>query len=119
MENLYCSLIIIARDRNLNFALSGDRAEMSVVGEGDVVGGVPVEADCDSDYDYDHDYDDDYRSCFHHHHNHRCLYHCGHNCQEPVAAHGKGNGVQHIVDRSNHLFVIKLDVVLMRVRKKR
>ena len=44
MENLSCSLIIIARDRNLNFALSGDRAEMSVVGEGDVVGGVPVEA---------------------------------------------------------------------------
>ena len=108
----------IVQDRNLNFALSGDRAEMSVVGEGDVVGGVPVEADCDSDYDYDHDYDDDYRSCFHHHHNHRCLYHCGHNCQEPVAAHGKGNGVQHIVDRSNHLFVIKLDVVLMRERKK-
>ena len=60
----------IVRDRNLNFALSGDRAKMSVVGEGDVVGGVPVEAD------YDHDYD--YRPCFHHHHNHcphhRCLY---------------------------------------------
>ena len=109
MENLYCSLIIIARDRNLNFALSGDRAEMSVVGEGDVVGGVPVEAD----------YDVDYRPCFHHHHNHRCLYHCGHNCQEPVAAHGKGNGVQHIVDRSNHLFVIKSDVVLMREREEK
>ena len=53
----------IVRDRNLNFALSGDRAKMSVVGEGDVVGGVPVEAD--------YDYDSDYRPCFHHHHNHQ------------------------------------------------
>ena len=64
----------IVQDRNLNFALSGDRAEMSVVGEGDVVGGVPVEAD----YDYHYDY----RPCFHHHPNHcphhRCLYqYCG------------------------------------------
>ena len=105
-------MIFIILHNHLNFTLPSNGAEVSVVREGDVIRWVPVEAGkC-----YHH------QRCYHSNHYHKLFFIINDasqsitlvNIKRPVAAHGEGDSVQHVVYGTDHLIMLLLILIMIK-----